>query len=71
MIQIAFSEVFDRIKQSTGVKNQSELAVLLGCTEMNISRAKKRGKIPAEWLIKLLRSRELIAEWSITGEGPQ
>ena len=71
MIQIAFSEVFDRIKQSTGVKNQSELAVLLGCTEMNISRAKKRGKIPAEWLIKLLRSHELIPDWIITGEGPQ
>ena len=71
MIQIAFSEVFDRIKQSTGVKNQAELAVLLGYSEMNISSAKKRGRIPAEWLIKLLRSHDLNPDWIITGEGSQ
>ena len=71
MIQIAFSEVFDRIKQSTGVKNQSELAELLGYSEMNISSAKKRGRIPAEWLIKLLRSHSVNPDWIITGKGPR
>ena len=70
MPQVDFDKVFARIKQVTGVKNQTELARLMNCGDMCVSSAKKRKAIPAGWLIKLLRTHSVNPDWIITGKGP-
>ena len=70
MPQVDFDKVFARIKQVTGVKNQTELARLMNCGDMCVSSAKKRKAIPARWLIKLLQTHSVNPDWIITGKGP-
>ncbi len=61
----------DRIFEAAGCRTQVELAEFLGIRQSSISDAKKRGAIPAEWLIKLLRENQINPDWILTGEGPR
>lgn len=64
-----FDEQMERIKLITGKKTQAELAELLGIKQSSISDAKRRGSIPANWLIMLLRLNCANPEWILTGDG--
>lgn len=65
-----FDEQMERIKLITGKKTQIELAELLGIKQSSISDAKRRGSIPANWLIMLMRLNYANPEWILTGDGP-
>lgn len=65
-----FDEQMERIKLITGKKTQVELAELLGIKQSSISDAKRRGSIPANWLIMLIRLNFANPEWILTGDGP-
>lgn len=45
----------DRVYEAAGCRTQTELAKFLGMRQSSISDAKKRGKIPSDWLLTLWR----------------
>lgn len=60
-----------RVFEAAGCRTQEELASLLGIRQSAISDAKRRGSVPAEWLISLFRLRDVNPEWVLTGCGPK
>ncbi len=66
-----FDEAFDRIKKSTGMRTQVEIAKLLDIRQSSISDAKRRQSIPDSWLIKLYQVYNLNPNWILDGELPQ
>lgn len=66
-----FDEAFDRIKKSTGLRTQVEIAKLLDIRQSSISDAKRRQSIPDSWLIKLYQIYSLNPNWILDGAEPQ
>jgi len=66
-----FEEIFERIKAVTGVKNQTQLAKLLGLRTATVSEAKNRDNVPAEWILRVSVSHNINPAWLLTGQGPQ
>ena len=66
----SFPAQLARIQQATGIGTQMELAELLRIRQSAISSARRAGKIPAEWLLTLLRVKNIFPEWILTGHGP-
>jgi phage repressor protein C with HTH and peptisase S24 domain len=66
-----FDDAFDRIKKSTGMRTQVEIAKMLDIRQSSISDAKRRQSIPDSWLIKLYQIYNLNPNWIIDGEDPQ
>jgi len=65
-----FNEQIQRIHEVTGKKTQADLADFLGIGQSSVSDAKRRGKIPADWLVTIIRTRDVHPEWILTGLGP-
>lgn len=65
-----FEEQMSRIQEVTGKKTQVELAEYLGIRQSSVSSAVQRGKIPADWLVTLIRTKDVHPEWILTGLGP-
>lgn len=61
--------VVARMMLALGISTQTALAEELGLGRGAVSDAKAKGKIPSEWLLKLLRARRLNPSWLETGEG--
>ena len=68
--QTLFSEQMARIRRVTGTRTQLELAEFLGVSQSAVSDAVRRGRVPAEWLVTLVRARNVSPEWVLTGGGP-
>ena len=60
---------FDRLFEAAGCRTQAELADLLGIRQSSIAVAKRRNRLPADWLLKLLRLRGVNPDWIIFGDG--
>ena len=60
-----FDDAFDRIKKSTGMRTQVEIAKMLDIRQSSISDAKRRQSIPDSWLIKLYQIYNLNPNWII------
>ena len=65
-----FEEQMRRVQEVTGKKTQAELAEYLGIRQSSVSSAVNRGKIPADWLVTLIRTKDVHPEWVLTGLGP-
>ena len=63
----AYARIMARIHTVTGTRTQSELAEVLGVRQASIADAKRRGSIPAEWLLTLLRKLRVNPEWVLGG----
>lgn len=61
----------DRFFEAAECRTQVELAQFLGIRQSSVADAKKRGSIPAEWLVRLLKVKKVNPEWILTGEGAQ
>ena len=57
-----------RVFEAAGCRTQMELAAFLGIRQSSISDAKRRGVIPSDWLLTLLRLRGVNPEWVLSGE---
>jgi bacteriophage CI repressor helix-turn-helix domain len=64
-----FQTAYDRIREATGLRTQTEVAALLGVRQSSISDAKRRDSIPAQWLLILFDKHALNPTWVRTGEG--
>jgi len=66
-----YESAMDRIHALTGTKTQVQLAEVLDVRQSSISDSKRRASIPPEWLLKLMRSHQIMPEWILTGQGPR
>ena len=62
---------FSRVFEAAGCTTQNELAKVLQIRQSSISDAKKRGSVPADWLVKLLRLRGINPDWILLGTEPK
>ena len=60
-----------RVFEAAGCRTQLELAAILDVTQSAGSDAKRRGVIPADWLIKLLQLRGVNPIWVKNGIEPK
>lgn len=60
-----------RVFEATGCRTQTELADLLGIRQSSVSDAKRRGVIPADWLVTLLARKNINPAWILTGQAPR
>ena len=65
-----FEDQMRRIQEVTGKKTQADLADFLGIRQSSVSDAKRRGRIPADWLVTIIRTKDVHPEWVLTGLGP-
>jgi len=68
--QLNFSEVWERIKKETGIKNQTQLSELIGITQPSISQKKKENEFPIWWAYIIAKEYQLSTDWLFTGEKP-
>ena len=66
-----FEARYQRVFEAAGCKTQTELADILEIKQSSISDAKKRGSIPAHWLVKLLALRGINPDWIKDGIEPK
>ena len=67
--RILMLSAFARIFEITECTTQIELAEMLNIRQSSISDAKRRGAIPPDWQVKLLRLKGVNPDWILTGEG--
>jgi hypothetical protein len=66
-----FSEVWERIKSRTEIKNISQLAEIIGKTPQNVSVKKGKGEeFPIEWAYLVAEKYDLSLNWVLKGEEP-
>ncbi len=65
-----FVEQFARIKEASNTKTDTELGRVLGIKQGGISTAKMRGKVPANWFVKISNAFGVSVTWLIHGIGP-
>lgn len=64
-----FEHCWKRIQEKTDLKKQTDLASFLEISDNNITKAKKRGKFPKGWAIKIAKAFDLSTDWLLFGEG--
>ena len=65
-----FTAQLTRIRAILGLRDEAALAEFLGVSPVALDAARERGKLPAEWLLILLRARNISPEWVLSGAGP-
>lgn len=66
----AMTTQLERLKTIAGQQTDAGLAAFLAISESEIIAAREQNKIPAEWLITLLRVKNANPEWILSAEGP-
>jgi hypothetical protein len=70
-MQMDFATVWARIKDSTDIKNISQLAVIIGKTQPTVSAKQSQKKeFPIEWAYLVGKKYDLSLDWLLTGEEP-
>ena len=64
-----FESFFERVAAATGIRSQTELAATLGINRSAVTQAKKKGTIPASWVLGLSRKFGLNPDWLEKGTG--
>jgi len=65
-----FEEIIKRVNTALKIKNQRQLAGVLGITPPGITDAKTRGAFPSDWVVKISTSHGINPAWLLTGIGP-
>lgn len=60
--------MLDRLLQGAGVKRDAQLAELLGVTPQAVSQARRKGKIPDGWILKVASRFGLSTDWVFFGD---
>lgn len=63
-------KILDRMIRAIGGKTQGDLGKILGISQTSISEAKRKGKVPPEWFLKLSVEKKLNPNWLLSGHGP-
>lgn len=65
----ATSDTLDRLLQGTGLRRDSQLADILGVSPQAVSQARRKGKIPDGWILKVAAQYGLSTDWLFFGQG--
>lgn len=63
-------ETLDRLLQGTGLRRDSQLAELLGVSPQAVSQARRKGRIPDGWVLKVAAQFGLSTDWIFFGKTP-
>lgn len=64
-------EIILRLMGAVGATNQKALADKLDVHPAGITEAKRKKKIPSDWIVKISLETGYMPEWLLTGSGPQ
>lgn len=67
---ISFEEVWPRIQAATGWKKDADLRRFLVISSGSMTQAKKRGRMPIEWLYEIYQEYGVSIDWLLSGHGP-
>lgn len=62
--------VIKRAMEALKVDTQAELGAILGVTQGAIADAKRKDRVPHEWVVKLAREKKISPDWLLAGRGP-
>ena len=62
-------QILERIKIALDASNNSEIASKLGIKQQSVASAKKRNKIPADWIHKIAEKYSISSDWLFFGIG--
>lgn len=65
-----FENFFNKISEALGIRNQNELSTILGVNSSNITQARKRDRVPANWILQLYRKHGINPNWLEKDIGP-
>lgn len=63
-------DTLDRLLQGTGLRRDSQLAELLGVSPQAVSQARRKGRIPDGWVLKVAAQFGLSTDWIFFGKSP-
>ena len=69
--QNSFEARYNRLLEATGCKTQVELGEFLKIRQSSVSDAKSRNAIPSDWLITLLKKKNINPLWVLNGLEPK
>ncbi len=69
MVFHGFDAFFKRVTRETDIRSQTDLAAVLGINRSAVTQAKKKGTVPAGWVLGLSRSFGLNPDWLERGVG--
>ena len=61
--------VLDRLLQGAGLRRVSQLAELLGVTPQAVSQARRKGRVPDGWVLRVASRFALSTDWVYFGRG--
>ena len=64
-----FDQIIQRVFEATGIDSQNELAQAMKINRSAVTQARKKGRVPERWLLKLYRKFGLNPEWLESGHG--
>ena len=71
MLYKRFDTFFKRLRESTTITSQANLAKSLRISRSAITQAKKKDSIPLKWIIELSRLYNVNPDWLEKGAGPK
>ena len=69
--QNSFEARYNRLLEATGCKTQVELGEFLRIRQSSVSDAKSRNAIPSDWLITLLKKKNINPLWVLNNLEPK
>lgn len=66
-----FNQFIDRVYEATSLSSLTELAKALRINRSAVTQARKKGSVPATWLLRLYRQFGLNPDWLETGTPPK
>ena len=67
--KMGFRDRWNRVRQVTRLKKQSQLAEFLGVSSSNTSQAKLKDRFPLQWAFKIGQAFNISTDWIMTGKG--
>lgn len=64
-------DTLDRLLQGAGLRRDSQLAELLGVSPQAVSQARRKGRIPDGWVLKVASQFGLSTDWIFFGREPE
>ena len=61
-------DTLDRLLQGAGLRRDSQLAEILGVTPQAVSQARRKGRIPDGWVLKIAAQFGLSTDWIFFGK---
>lgn len=68
---MGFVNCWERVKQATRLRKQTELADFLNISSSNISEAKVKDRFPLHWAFKIGQEFKICTDWIMTGQESQ